>query len=68
LLLSALKALCAFLCETKQEIHLSPKAEEYSSFDDFLARLREESRNTTQQGRKFETAIAAILPQPEAVL
>ena len=38
-------------------------AEQSITFDEFLNCLREESHSTTEQGRKFETAMVALLPQ-----
>ena len=37
-------------------------AEEFLSFDAFLERLREQARNTRDQGTQFELAMAALLP------
>ena len=37
--------------------------EEQLSFDEFLALLRENAQNTTHQGRQFEIAMVALLPQ-----
>ncbi len=37
--------------------------EPHTSFEDFLDQLRDEAKNTTDQGTKFESAMAALLPQ-----
>ena len=37
-------------------------SEEFISFDNFLAQLKEQSRHLRDQGQQFELAMVALLP------